>query len=356
MRAGNQYSEYGMGRRNLIICFLAAMSAGCAPWHTPPGPALHAPSWNEEGITAPDGAHLPLRRWGPKDRPRGVVLALHGFNDYSKAFEAPAKSFAAAGITTYAYDQRGFGRAPNKGTWSSVDGMTDDLRVAARLVRDAHPDVPFYILGESMGAAVVLAAMDQDRLPPAADGYVLSAPAIWARRVMPVWQRVGLEFFAHTIPLFHVTGQGFNRTPSDNRDMLRKLGRDPLVIKYTRIDTIYGLVNLMDAALDAVPRLPGNTLILLGQKEDIVPNEAVSAFLAALPKESCVKVARYHSGYHMLLRDLKADVVLGDLAAWMANPEHALPSGADRVKVVSQESGAPASLALDCGLPIAARP
>ena len=356
MRAGNQYSECGMGRCLLTICFLAGLSAGCAPWHTPPGPALHAPSWNDEGITTPDGAHLPLRRWGPKGRPRGVVLALHGFNDYSTAFEAPAKSFAAAGITTYAYDQRGFGLAPNKGTWSSVDGMADGLRVAARLVRDAHPDVPFYILGESMGAAVVLAAMDQDHPPPAADGYVLSAPAIWARRVMPIWQRVGLEFFAHTIPLFHVTGQGFNRTPSDNRDMLRKLGRDPLVIKYTRIDTIYGLVNLMDAALDAVPLLPGNTLILLGQKEDILPNEAMSAFLAALPKESCVKVARYHSGYHMLLRDLKAEVVLDDLAAWMVNPKRALPSGADRVKVVSQEPGAPASLALNCASPTAARP
>ena len=87
-----------------------------------------------------------------------------------------------------------------------------------------------------------------------------------------------------------------------------------------------------------------------------MPNEAMAAFLAALPAESCIKVARYRSGYHMLLRDLKADVVLGDLAAWMAHPEHALPSGADRVKVVSQESGAPASLALNCVPPIAARP
>jgi acylglycerol lipase len=342
--------------RFLTMCFLAALSAGCAPWHAPPGPFLHAPSWDEEGFTAPDGARLPLRRWGPTDHPRGVVLALHGFNDYSKAFEAPAKFLVGAGITTYAYDQRGFGGAPNKGFWSSVDAMTDDLRVAARLVRDAHPDVPFFILGESMGAAVILAAMNQDRPPPAADGYILSAPAVWARRLMPIWQRVGLEFLAHTIPLFHVTGQGFNRTPSDNRSMLRKLGRDPLVIKYTRIDTIYGLVNLMDAALDAVHRLPGNTLVLIGQKEDIMPNEAMSAFFAALPETACVKVARYRSGYHMLLRDLEADVVLDDLAAWMANPERALPSGAERIKFASQGSGAPAPLALNCAPPIAARP
>ena len=87
----------------------------------------------------------------------------------------------------------------------------------------------------------------------------------------------------------------------------------------------------MDAALDAAPRLPCNTLVLLGQKEDIVPNEAMQALLAALPKEKCVRVARYCAGYHMLLRDLKADIVLRDLVAWMADPSGALPSGADRL-------------------------
>ena len=36
-----------------------------------------------------DGLALPLRAWLPEDgAPRAVVLALHGFNDYSKAFEA----------------------------------------------------------------------------------------------------------------------------------------------------------------------------------------------------------------------------------------------------------------------------
>ena len=36
--------------------------------------------------------------------------------------------------------------------------MTDDLRAAAKLIRAAHSDAPFYIIGESMGAAVILVA------------------------------------------------------------------------------------------------------------------------------------------------------------------------------------------------------
>ena len=350
-----------MLRRFLSLAWLAAIVSGCAPWHELPGPMRQVPELRADALVASDGAVLPLRRWGPTGDPRAVVLALHGFNDYSRAFAEPAKAFTAARIVTYAYDQRGFGKAPHKGTWSSVDAMTDDLRTAVRLIRARHPGVPFYIVGESMGAAVVLAAMNQDRPQTLADGYVLSAPAVWARRVMPWWQRVGLEVLAHTLPLLHVTGQGFNRTPSDNIDMLRKLGRDPLVIKYTRIDALYGLVDLMDAALDAAPRLPGNTLVLFGQKEDIVPNEAMEALLAALPKEKCVRIVRYRSGYHMLLRDLKADIVLRDLVAWMEDPAGDLPSGADHLaqsnlSLATQGSGAASRLALDCDRPIAQRP
>ena len=248
-----------MARAFCGLLLIALLGSACAPWHRPPGPPTVAPALSATHVTMADGAALPLRRWLPAGPPRAVVLALHGFNDYSRAFQAPAAHLAKAGIAVYAYDQRGFGAAPNRGFWSSVAGMTGDMRAAAGLVRAAHPDRPFYILGESMGAAVVLAAMGERAGPPKADGYILSAPAVWGRRVMPVWQRVGLEFFAHTIPLFHVTGQGFNRTPSDNIEMLKKLGRDKLVIKYTRIDTLYGLVDLMDAALDAAPKTRGRT-------------------------------------------------------------------------------------------------
>jgi hypothetical protein len=107
--------------------------------------------------------------------------------------------------------------------------------------------------------------------------------------------------------------------------------------------------------MDPAPQLPGNTLVLIGQKEDVMPNEAISAFPAALAQASCVKVALYRSGYLMLLRDLKANVALGDLAAWMANLERTLPSGADRIKSTSKGSGAPAPLAVNYAL-FAARP
>ncbi len=44
--------------------------------------------------------------------------------------------------------------------------------------------------------------------------------------------------------------------PSDNIEMLRALGKDPLVIKRTRIDALKGLVDLMSNAETALPAIP----------------------------------------------------------------------------------------------------
>ena len=99
--------------------------------------------------------------------------------------------------------------------------------------------------------------------------------------------------------------------------MLRALGRDPLVIKQTRVDSVYGLVDLMDAALAAAPRVDDRALVLYGERDELVPAEAVQRLLARLPVDSRDRrrVALYSDGYHMLLRDLQAEAVWNDVAA-----------------------------------------
>src|SRR4029077_8174075 len=101
----------------------------------------------------------------------------------------------------------------------------------------------------------------------------------------------------------------------------RALGRDPLVIKETRIDAIKGLVDLMDDALAAAPKLRAPMLFLYGDHDEFIPRESTRRFLAALPADERRRIAFYPKGYHMLLRDLGAEVVRHDVEAWVANPE-----------------------------------
>ena len=305
---------------------------GCAPLQAPAGPELTRPVLDEARLVAADGAELPLRSWLPEAGPPDAVLvALHGFNDYSNFFEGPGRWLAGRGIASYAYDQRGFGGAPHRGLWPGSEAMASDLRAAVALVRARHPGVPLYLFGESMGGAVVMTTMARaDR--PAVDGIILAAPAVWGRSSMPWYQTTALWLAVHTFPWGRLTGRNLGIVVSDNTEMLRALGRDPMVIKGTRIDAIYGLVDLMDEAMASAPRLDGRMLVLYGARDPLIPAGAMREMLGRLPPATADRrrLAFYPEGYHMLTRDLQGERVWRDIDAWLADPRAPLPSGADR--------------------------
>ena len=86
------------------------------------------------------------------------MLAIHGFNDYSHAFEGPALDWAKDGIETYAYDQRGFGGAPGRGLWPGEGRLALDAIIASRILRQAYPGRKVFLAGESMGGAIATLA------------------------------------------------------------------------------------------------------------------------------------------------------------------------------------------------------
>ena len=110
--------------------------------------------------------------------------------------------------------------------------------------------------------------------------------------------------------------------------MLIELSKDPLTIKHTRIDAIYGLVNLMDEAFFAAERVRVPTLALYGENDDLVPKEPTFAMLRRLSGPR--RVAIYPSGFHMLLRDLQSQTVLADVVSWIEDPTAPLPSGNEK--------------------------
>lgn len=285
------------------------------------------PALLEDHAIMADGYELPLQRWQPETAPAAVVLALHGFNDYHNAFANVGPYLAARGIATYAYDQRGFGATAQRGIWAGTNRMIADARTMVELLREQHPGLPVYLLGESMGGAVSIATAGEAAAGELVDGVVLVAPAVWARQTMPWYQRWALAVARTVAPNWRPTGHSLKRQASDNIDMLRALGRDPLVIKETRIDAVAGLADLMDVALASTPRLNTRTLVLYGERDEIVPKLPTCRMLQTLPVSANWKLGLYPNGYHMLTRDLNGEQVVADIATWILAPQQPLPSG-----------------------------
>ena len=312
-----------------IAVTLLVLSA-CSPQVNHPGKQVVEPKIIKGQFVAGDGSMLLIRSWLPKDSPvKAVIVGLHGFNDYSNFFASPGNYLSRRGIACYAYDQRGFGGAPGRGLWSGIEAYTNDLSSFVKEIRKRHPGVPLYILGESMGGAVTIVAMTGSN-PPKVDGVILVAPAVWGRETMPWYQRWLLAVTSHTLPWLRLTGKGMHISPSDNIEMLRSLGRDPQVIRATRIDAMYGLTNLMDEALLRAGKLQLPTLVQYGENDQIIPKEPIFLMLKKMPKAT--RKAFYEHGYHMLLRDLQREKPLADIAAWIADHNNPLPYGTDHWK------------------------
>jgi alpha-beta hydrolase superfamily lysophospholipase len=313
--------------KRLLGCLLLLACAACAtPQSQPHGTAAASPKLVGGALVTSDGTRLPYRAWLPADEPRAVVVALHGFNDYSHGFEIPAEYMRLRGVALFAYDQRGFGSAPSRGFWAGEDNLETDAADMVNAVRQIYPRTPVYLMGESMGGAVAITAATRPGFPHV-NGLILSAPAIWGGDTMNAFFRISLWTLAHTFPGKMLTGQDLHILASDNIDMLRAFSSDPLVIKATRVDSVWGLLQLMDKSYANFSKVPVRMLVLYGANDQVIPSEPIRNALRNAPPGA--KGAYYPLGFHMLLRDLHGDVPVRDILSWIDDPNMPLPSGAD---------------------------
>ncbi len=324
--------------RRLILALSLVLVACATPRvlkpmdiESPPMPSFNVP---DETFVSFDGAELGLTVWEGQGepKPKHVILGVHGMNDYANAFHLAAPWFAERGVTTYAYDQRGFGRSAGRGIWPDETLLQQDMRTAIKIARERHPDATITLVGISMGGSVAMTLFGSDDPPLGVDRLVLSGPGLRGWGALNWLYRGALWLSTHTRPGWVVVPpRGVKIEPTDNLDVQRQYSRDPLTLSDNRIDQVYGVVDLMENAHLATKKLSSQTPTMLtyGAKDIVVPKAAVKRTMRILPKH--VRTAYYPKGYHMLLRDLQAETVYADMWAFMQDPASPFPSGVDPV-------------------------
>ena len=307
-----------------------------------PEAGFAGPRLEDNAFVSFDGARLGLTRWEARDAvgrpaaPWAVIIAVHGMNDYANAFHLAAPWWASQGATTLAYDQRGFGRSPGRGVWAPDALTTGDLRTLVALARRRWPGVVVAVVGESLGGSVAIEAFASAD-PPDADRLVLLAPGVWGWSTQPLPYRALLWLATHTAPGKVITPPGWLARrvyPSDNRDELIAMGRDPLMIWGARTDALYGLVSTMQRAQDGVGALRAPTLYLYGVHDPIIPRGAARKAVRKLPPTA--RTACYLNGWHLLTRDHEGPLVWRDVLAFVRDPTAALPSHAPPVAIAGK--------------------
>ena len=100
------------------------------------------------------------RRWEPSDAPRGVVQIVHGIAEHIERFVPFIEYLNACGYVVVAEDHMGHGGSiGNDGVQGYFHGgwfaAVEDTRQLLRYTMKKYPNVPYILLGVSMGSFMV---------------------------------------------------------------------------------------------------------------------------------------------------------------------------------------------------------
>jgi alpha-beta hydrolase superfamily lysophospholipase len=268
-------------------------------------------------VRARDRLELRTYLWPAVGAPRAHVLLVHGIAEHAGRYRHVATQLASAGITTHAYDQRGFGESG--GHRAYVDRWSqyhDDVEDRLAEVRSAADGLPVVLYGHSMGGLIALGYTLADPPRPLPDLLVLSAPAIDA--VVPAWKRKVADVLGGTMPRFAIANTfpvgGLSSDPAVEAAYLA----DPLAVHRTTTRLGASLFREQDrlrSVLAGGARLPVTTYVLHGADDPIVLETASRSL------EGRANVTRrvYKGLHHETHNEPSGMKVIDDTIAWIVS-------------------------------------
>ena len=242
-------------------------------------------STTQAPFTLRDGENLALYDWPlyPGQRPRAVVLIVHGLGEHAWRYDHVARRLNAWGFQVRAYDQC-------CNPWAC----------------------PMVLLGHSMGG-LVAARFVAGRLRPV-EGLVLSSPALDPG--LSVWQKALIRVLYRLAPNLAV-GNGLDAS---------KLSHDPAVAaayladprNHNRISARLARFIERESAFTvaAAPRWTLPTLLMYAGADALVHPAGSRAFAAAAPAE--VVLSHCFDGlFHELFNERDAEPVFEALEHWL---------------------------------------
>ena len=286
---------------------------------------------DERTYTAADGTELPMWVWPPPKKVPGTFLAraalvyLHGIQSHSGWYEASSRRLAEAGVAVYQIERRGSGRDAQheRGHVDRAETWLEDVARAAQLARDETGAGSVHLMGISWGGKLALACAAHR--PDLYRSLILSAPGIVPIVDVAVTIKV-------RIAKCLMVGQELRRFPipiddphlfTENPDRVRYIAEDELSLRDLTARFMYESRRLdrMVRAAAATVRVP--TLLLLGERDRIINNEATRALIYSMAARK--RVITYPGAHHTLEFELDPQPYFKDLVAWIDQVEGESP-------------------------------
>lgn len=307
-----------MHRPLLVICLFA----GACARPSDPGLRLQLPhpelaagvERRAETFTGAAGVELFSQSLRPRGgEVRAVLVIHHGLKDHGDRYADFATRLVEAGYAVYAMDMRGHARSAGpRVVIDQFDDYVSDLATFVDRVRAHEPGRPVFVLGHSVGGAIVtLYAIERQ---PAVHGIILSAPALAAAD--PVFTIAVIDTVATLAPgapLFDNENAAF----SSSRAVVEDMDRDPLIHQEPApIGTAAAVLEAWRRIWAGVDRLTTPVLALHGTADRLTAPTGTRELVTRAGSADRT-LALYDGLHHDLLHEPQSEQVAADILAWM---------------------------------------
>ncbi|MBU6452852.1 MAG: alpha/beta fold hydrolase [Cyanobacteria bacterium REEB67] len=182
----------------------------------------------KEGERA-DDSPAPCVSWvDPLTPPHAALLCIHGLGLNSGAFTNFGRRLSHRGISVYAIDVRGFGSWMKAGGSKKLDfdGTIRDIKNTLDTIHRLNPDLPVFLLGESMGGAIAIRAASL--YPESIQGLISAVPAGDRFGGKKEDLKVALETLGHGFRKQFDIGQSIVNQATQNKVQQEVWEEDPL--------------------------------------------------------------------------------------------------------------------------------
>ncbi|HZK86450.1 MAG TPA: alpha/beta hydrolase [Syntrophomonas sp.] len=251
------------------------------------------------------------------DRPRGIIVIVHGIGEHSGRYGNLIKTLADAEISIYALDHRGHGHSEGKrGHINAFAEYTDDLKTLFKLINTENQDLPIILLGHSMGG--VIACQYALLYPHDLSGLILSSAGFITAARVPGWKKGLAKLLSKLAPSFSMpTGLNSNDLSHDQTVVEAYLA-DPLV--HDKVSSRW-FIEFNRAGADCLRRAAELTmpLLIIHGAEDKIVDPQGSQQVMARASSPDKKLYLFKGLYHETMNELPAEKkkVLNTIRAWI---------------------------------------
>lgn len=293
-----------------------------------------------------DGVHtVHAVEWTPAGPPRAVVQLVHGISEHMGRYDHFARYLTGHGFAVCGHDHLGHGHTaagPEEygflGKENGWDHLARDVRALSEAERTRFPEVPWFLMGHSMGSFVARTCLI--RWPELADGCILSGTGQERAPLVAFGKAVSSLLCALRGPntrsslVTSLSLGAYNRQFRPNRTDNDWISRDEGVVDAYCADPLcqfvptVGMFRDMMGGLQFIGR-PANltrmdpetpVLFFSGDHDPVGNNGSGVKRVAALFRAAGVRdvtLRLYPGGRHEMLNECNREEVYADVLAWL---------------------------------------